>query len=213
MPDTENRATENQASEKQATEHPSRERLLRDAIAYVAAHGFADLSLRQLAAAIGTSHRMLIYHFGSKEGLVGAVIRAVEADQRARLAALEIDPSLTPAEMARSMWQHLSDPTLWPNERLFFEMYGHALQGRSSGASEFLHEIVESWLEPIAALRRAQGVAPEVARAQARLDLAITRGLLLDLLATGDRAGVDAAAEQAIALYDAWRASVSPAPS
>src|SRR5690348_17652117 len=105
----------------QAVEPSARDRLLRDAIAFVAEHGFADLSLRRLAAAIGTSHRMLIYHFGSKEGLVGAVIRAVEAEQRVRLAALEIDTSLTPAEMARHMWQHLSDPALWPNERLFFE--------------------------------------------------------------------------------------------
>jgi AcrR family transcriptional regulator len=196
-----------------ATEHPSRDRLLNDAIEYVAAHGLADLSLRGLAAAIGTSHRMLIYHFGSKEGLVEAVIRVVEQQQRARLAELEIDPSLTPAEMARRMWRHLSDPSLWPNERLFFEMYGHALQHRSPGAADFLHEVVESWLEPIAAIRRAQGASPEVARAQARLDVAITRGLLLDLLATGDRAGVDAAAEQAIALYDAWRASLNPSPS
>jgi len=200
-------------TENPLTEHPSRERLLSDAIGYVAAHGLADLSLRGLAAAIGTSHRMLIYHFGSKEGLVEAVIRVVEEEQRARLARLEIDPSLTPAEMARRMWRHLSDPSLWPNERLFFEMYGHALQHRSPGAADFLHEVVESWLEPIAAIRRAQGVSPEVARAQARLDVAITRGLLLDLLATGDRAGVDAAAEQAIALYDAWRASVNPSPS
>ena len=92
-------------------------------------------------------------------------------------------------------------------------MYGQALQGRAPGAAEFLHDIVESWVEPIAARPAAQGVAPEVARARRALDLAITRGLLLDLLATGDRAGVDAAAEQAIALYDAWRASVSPAPS
>ena len=45
------------------------DRLLHDAIAYVAEHGLAELSLRKLAAAIGTSHRMLIYHFGSKEGL------------------------------------------------------------------------------------------------------------------------------------------------
>src|SRR5262249_37375690 len=155
------------------------------------------------AAAIGTSHRMLIYHFGSKEGLVEAVIREVEAEQRVRLAGLEIDPSMSPAEMARTMWRHLADPALGPNERLVVEMYGHALQGRSPGASDFLVEIIESWLEPIAAIRCAQGVAPETARAQARLDVAITRGLLLDLLATGDRAGVDAAAEQAIALYDA----------
>jgi AcrR family transcriptional regulator len=193
-------------------EPSARDRLLHDAIAYVAEHGLADLSLRRLAAAIGTSHRMLIYHFGSKEGLVVAVIRAVEEQQRARLAELELDPSLSPGEMARRMWEHLSDPALWPNERLFFEMYGHALQARAPGSADFLRDIVESWLEPIAAIRATQGMTPEAARAQARLDLAMTRGLLLDLLATGDRAGADAAVEQAIALYAAWNERVNPSP-
>jgi AcrR family transcriptional regulator len=196
------------------TAEPSaRDRLLHDAIAYVAEHGLAELSLRRLAAAIGTSHRMLIYHFGSKEGLVVAVIRAVEAEQRARLADLELDPSLSPADLARRMWEHLSDPALWPNERLFFEMYGHALQARAPGSADFLRDIVESWLEPIAMIRVAQGMAPDAARVQARLDLAMTRGLLLDLLATGDRAGTAAAVEQAIALYDAWNERINSAPS
>ncbi len=102
------------------------------------------------------------------------------------------------------MWQHLSDPALWPNERLFFEMYGQALQGRPHTV-DFLDDIVESWLEPIAALRREQGVPPEASRAQARLDLAVTRGLLLDLLATGDRAATEAAMEQYSSLYESWR--------
>ena len=185
----------------------SKERLLRAAIDYVSDHGVADLSLRGLAAAIGTSHRMLIYHFGSKEGLLIEVIRAVEAQQRDTLAALDVDPGLSPSDVARRMWQHLSDPALWPNERLFFETYGQALQARPHTV-EFLDGIVESWLEPIAALRGAQGVPPDRARAQARLDLAITRGLLLDLLATGDRAGTTDAVEQAIALFETWRAQL-----
>lgn len=188
---------------KPASENASREKLLRAAIEYVAAHGVADLSLRRLAAAIGTSHRMLIYHFGSKEDLFIAVIRAVEEQQRQTLADFEVDASLSPTEIMQRMWQHLSDPALWPNERLFFEMYGQALQGRANTA-DFLDDIVESWLEPIAARRREQGVPAQTARAQARLDLAITRGLLLDLLATGDRAGVDEAMTQFIALYRAW---------
>ena len=189
-----------------ARESVSKERLLHAAIDYVAEHGVADLSLRGLAAAIGTSHRMLIYHFGSKEALLIAVIRAVEEQQRQTLAELDIDPSLSPPEIMRRMWKHISDPALSRNERLFFEMYGQALQGRTHTV-DFLDDIVESWLEPIAALRREQGVPAETARAQARLDLAITRGLLLDLLATGDRAGVDDAMEQFGALYDAWSKS------
>jgi hypothetical protein len=35
----------------------------------------------------------------------------------------------------------------------------------------------------------------------------MTRGLLLDLLATGERAEADAAVEQYIALFEAWRAA------
>jgi AcrR family transcriptional regulator len=185
-------------------ESASKERLLGASIAYVAEHGVADLSLRRLATAIGTSHRMLIYHFGSKEGLLIAVIRAVEEQQRQMLADFKVDPSLSPTEVGRRMWQHLSDPTLWPNERLFFEMYGRALQLRAHTAG-LLDDIVKSWLKPTTALRESQGIPPEAARTQARLDLAVTRGLLLDLLATGDRDGVDAAMEQFIALCEAWR--------
>src|SRR5262245_62078955 len=68
------------------TEGP-RQRLLDAAIDHVAAHGIGDLSLRELAAAIGTSHRMLIYHFGSKEGLLVAIVDEVEARQRQLFAA------------------------------------------------------------------------------------------------------------------------------
>jgi AcrR family transcriptional regulator len=190
-------------AEATATTTDPKARLLDSAMEYVAAHGVGDLSLRAIAAAIGTSHRMLIYHFGSKEGLLIAVIQAVEQEQRDQLAAFKIDATMTPAQITRQMWKHLSNPRLWPNERLFYEMYGQALQGRPHTAG-FLDDIVTAWLEPIAAVRRAQGVPAKTAEAQARLDLAVTRGLLLDLLATRDRKGVDAALEQAIALYDAW---------
>src|SRR5262245_45223672 len=113
-----------------AAEGSAKEQLLQAVIDYVAEHGVGDLTLRGLAAAIGTSHRMLIYHFGSKEGLLIAVVRAVEDEQRRALAALELDPSLSPADGMRRMWKHLADPALWATERLFFETYGHALMDR-----------------------------------------------------------------------------------
>jgi AcrR family transcriptional regulator len=180
-------------------EGSAREQLLQAVIDYVAEHGVGDLTLRRLAAAIGTSHRMLIYHFGSKEGLLIAVVRAVEDEQRRMLDAFELDRSLSPADVMRRMWQHLADPALRANERLFFETYGHALMDRAH-APEFLDGIVESWIDPLAEIRMAHGTRAGVARAQARLDLAVTRGLLLDLVATGDRKGTDAAFEQYIAL-------------
>jgi len=178
-----------------------RERLLAAAVDYVAAHGIGEVSLRQLAAALGTSHRMLVYHFGSKEGLLVEVIRAVEAQQRQALADLAADADLPMPEQARRMWHRLADPAMWPHERLFFEVYGQALQGRAH-TTALLDGIVDSTLEPLTALTIAHGLPPDRARASARLGIAVTRGLLLDLLATGDRAGVDAAMELFIEMYE-----------
>lgn len=172
----------------------ARQKLLDAAIDYVAGHGLTDLSLRRLADALGTSHRMLIHHFGSKDGLWVAIVREVEARQRAGVADLVPDPTASFAEAQRAWWRHISDPSLWPNERLFFEVYGQALHGRRP-AADLLDGDIESWIEPAAAAAEAAGMAPERARAFARLGIAVTRGLLLDLLATGDREGVDAAME------------------
>jgi AcrR family transcriptional regulator len=176
-----------------------RQRLLDAAIDYVAGHGLTDLSLRHLAGELGTSHRMLSHHFGSKDGLWVAIVREVEARQLALLQDLLPDPSVPYQEAMRSWWRHLSDPSLWPNERLFFEVYAQGLQGRAP-AADLLERVVASWVEPITAVVEAMGVPGEDAPAYARLGVAVTRGLLLDLLATRDRAGVDAAMEQWIAV-------------
>jgi AcrR family transcriptional regulator len=191
------------------TESASRERLLAAAIDYAAEHGISDLSLRRLAAALGTSHRMLIYHFGSKEGLLVEVIRAVEQRQRDALAGLARDPSLSPAETMRRMWERLADPSLSPHERLFFEVYGQALQGRAH-AAPLLDGIVESWLDPLTEFAIELGIPADTARANARLWVAVARGLLLDLLATGDRRGVDEALEQFSSQLEAALAQASP---
>jgi AcrR family transcriptional regulator len=175
-----------------------RERLLAGAIEHVSQHGVGEISLRQLAAALGTSHRMLLYHFGSREALLIEVIRTVEEQQRAALAQiLEEEADEPPAEIMRRMWARVADPALWPNERLFFEVYAQALQG-SPHALPLLDGIVDAWVEPLAALV-APGRPEAEARAEARLGVAVVRGLLLDLLATGDRAAVDAAMERYIA--------------
>jgi AcrR family transcriptional regulator len=178
----------------------TRERLLAAAVDYAAEHGLADLSLRTLAAALGTSHRMLIFHFGSKQGLLVEVVRAVEAQQRALLAELRADPELDPLGQMQTLWRHLTSPALAPYERLFFEVYAQGLLGKEP-ARRLLDDAVDAWLPPVVDLLTSQGVPPEDARAEARLALAVTRGLLLDLLATGDLDAVTAAMERFTALY------------
>jgi AcrR family transcriptional regulator len=167
----------------------SRADLLDRVITYLAGAGVGDRSLRQIAAGAGTSHRMLIYHFGTREALLVEVVRAVEERTREALASLR---ARSPREQATEFWRRLSDPALAPYERLFFELYGAALAGQESFAP-VLDGIVTSWL---ADESRFAGLS----LSQARMALAFTRGALLDLLATGDREAVDAAVGEFIDL-------------
>jgi len=188
------------AVEEQPRASVTKATLLEEAIDFSARHGLSGVSLRQMAEALGTSHRMLIYHFGSKEALLVAIVNEMEARQREQMTALDADPSLSPREQLRRMWRQLADPAMWPHERLFFEVYGQALQGRPH-TTQLLDTAVESWLEPVTEIGRRSGLSRRQARANARLALAVVRGLLLDLLATGDRKGCDDAMERFIADY------------
>ena len=186
------------------TTSQARERLLAAAVQQAMRGGIADLSLRELAAAIGTSHRMLLYHFGSREGLLTAVARAVEEAQRAVVS----EWGITRAN-AQRLWQHFSDPQLWPAERLFFELYAHALLARP-GTEGFLDNAIEPWVTALTpAIAKEAGLDDQTARAEARLAVAVTRGLLLDLLATGDRVAVTEAFERYLRHTDHYALTVA----
>jgi AcrR family transcriptional regulator len=185
-----------------------RQELLAAAIDHAARSGLGDLSLRGLAAELGTSHRMLIHHFGSKEGLWTAIVREVEQRQIAAMADLDVDASAALGDVLRVRWRAIADPALWPSERLFFEVYARALH-EAPGTEGFLDEVVEAWLEPAADLAVTLGVPRADALAFARLTVAVTRGLLLDVLATGERAGPDAAMEVFVQTVEAWIATAS----
>jgi AcrR family transcriptional regulator len=147
--------------------------------------GIGDRSLREVAGAVGTSHRMLLHHFGSREDLLLAVVEEVERRQMGLLSELPTDP----AEGFAAMWADLHRPELRRLERLFFECYARAAQGEKPFA-RMIPDAVNGWLSAVDAT--AAGPADP---AMARLGLAVTRGLLLDLVATNDDAGVDAAAK------------------
>lgn len=166
-----------------------RQELLDTVVQDVAANGIGDRSLRDVAAAVGTSHRMLLHHFGSREELLLAIVDEVERRQMALLAELPDEPAAAIA----AMWTNLRRPELRPFERLFFECYARGAQGEQPFA-RMLPGAVDNWLAGGAAAK--QPVDP----AMMRLGLAVARGLLLDLVATDDLAGVDAAAEAFAAL-------------
>jgi AcrR family transcriptional regulator len=186
-----------------------RQELLDKVVAELVRNGIGDRSLRDIAAAVGTSHRMLIHYFGSRQGLLTEVVRTVEAEQRAFLGGLDAPP----ADAMVVMWERLSDPQLWPAERLFYECYARASRGEEPYAA-LLPGLVGDWLDRTVALdpAAATGADARRARAQARLGLAVFRGLLLDLVGTEDRAGVDAAFGEFRALVERAAASATTAP-
>jgi AcrR family transcriptional regulator len=186
---------------KEPAERSPKERLLDAVIDHFTSDGLADQSLRRIAEAIGTSHRMLLYHFGSKDGLLLEVVREVEARTQARLTQVAERADLRSDVVIRRMWSYLTDPELAGFERLFFALYGRALQG-DPAARPLLQDDIEHWLESNVALAAEVGVPAELVRTHSRLGLAVMRGLLLDLLATGDRAGVDAALEMFAESYE-----------
>jgi AcrR family transcriptional regulator len=165
-----------------------RDDLLRRVVAAAADGGLARRSLRDLAAQVGTSHRMLIHHFGSRDGLLAAVVESVERDQNERLGELPADA----ADAVRASWRRFSDPSLWPLERLFFECYARGAQGEAP-FDRLVPALVDQTLAAVSA--RADVGIDEDGRAMARLGLAVIRGLLLDLVATGNRKATDRALE------------------
>ena len=157
-----------------------RQELLDAVVKECAANGIGDRSLRDVAAAVGTSHRMLLHHFGSRNEFLLAVVEEVERRQRAMLRELPDEPAAAIA----AMWADLRRPELRPFERLFFECYARGVQGEQPFA-RMLPGAVDAWLT------EDETTDP----ALVRLGLAVMRGLLLDLVATDDRRGVDAAAQ------------------
>lgn len=168
----------------------ARDVLLARSIAWFAEHGVGDTSLRTLAAGIGTSHRMLNYHFGSREGLLTAVVEAVErAEQEAlrELAATHADPF----EAGALFWTRVADrATVFAP--LFFELSTHAMRGAPHAAA-LADWLRSGWTAVLEEGYRAAGVPEERVGVLALQSLAMARGLLFELAATGDRAAADAA--------------------
>lgn len=173
------------------TPDPQRRRQLLNALVdEYATGGVGDRSLREVAEAVGTSHRMLLHHFGSKEDLLVAIVEDVERRQMTLLPDLPTDP----ADNFAAMWAQVSRPELRAAERLFFECYARASQGEKP-FDRMVPGAVNGWLDEVEAVADVP-----LDRAFARLGMAVVRGLLLDLVATDDDEGVDAAAQAFVSL-------------
>jgi len=151
--------------------------------------GAADLSLRPLAERVGTSARLLIYHFGSKEQLVAAALAEVRAHIGAslRTRASEVQPQ-TLSALIMMVWAWATETRNQPYFRLLFEVDGLAMFDRLSFSDEVRRANSDVWITLIdrAAGRLAQG--GELFSAHSTLILGAFSGLLQERLSTGDEA-------------------------
>jgi AcrR family transcriptional regulator len=166
--------------------------LLELAYAYVLEHGLAGMSLRPLADAIGSSAGVLLFCFGSKDGLVRAVLARARKDELALLSAPG-GRSGGIADVAERTWAWLVSPEHQGLLRLWVETYGQSLVHPEGPWGGFARQTVDDWLGVLAAAQPARRRRSKAGEAERTLVLALLRGALLDLLATGDRARTTAA--------------------
>ncbi len=163
-----------------------RDELLDAVVDYAVERGLAAVTWRPVAAMLGVTPTTLVHRFGSKEQM----LQEVQARLRERVLVATAAPADAPdvdlASYGRRVWEHTSDPAREGEFRLLFAVYGQALQAPDVFA-DFLDHVVA---EPLRAFTAGD---PDRTR-DATLLLAVLRGLLLDLLTTGDRARIDAAA-------------------
>lgn len=173
--------------------HPSfsarRDELLEAAYAHALENGIADLSLRPLAASIGSSPRVLLYLFDSKEGLIRALLARARADELELLARLRHAHAGRPADLATvgaEVWTWLTAPAHRGLLVLWVEAYARSLVDPHGPWAGFAAATVDDWLGLLAGVQPEDVRDTPAGRAQRTLVLAVLRGALLDLLATRD---------------------------
>ncbi|MGN6128398.1 MAG: TetR/AcrR family transcriptional regulator [Humibacter sp.] len=177
-------------------EPPSARRveLLEASYQYVLTHGFTDLSLRPLAAAIGSSPRVLIFLFGSKDGLIRALLERAREEELTLLNDMQHERRpIGLAEAVERTWTWLAAPEHRALLRLWAESYTRSLVDPTGPWAGFAADTVRDWLlvleneQPVDLRAAAAGSAERV------LALAVLRGALLHLLATDDASTTSAA--------------------
>jgi AcrR family transcriptional regulator len=171
------------ASATESTGSPRQAELLELAYRYTVEHGWTELSLRPLAKAIGSSPRVLLYLFGSKDELIRALLARSRADE---LALLDRVRGAGLAEVITEIWAWLAADAHRGLLKTWVEAYGRSLTEPGGPWAGFAAATVSDWLALLASAQPAARRETAEGAAERTLALAVLRGALLDLLATGD---------------------------
>lgn len=170
-------------------------KIIQNAAAHVLEHGLADESIRTIAQGIGTSHRMINYHFGGSEGFWEALIneiRRIEQDKSRKYFASQ---QAEPIHGISQAWAYFSTPEYQKIFRIIFEIYVKVLRS-PQGHEAFARSFVDEWLGLLSAsYAQHYQLSANEALQYARLRLACIRGLMLDLLLTQQAESIAQAAQ------------------
>jgi AcrR family transcriptional regulator len=169
-------------------------------IAYLIRHGLADLSLRPLAAGAGTSARLLVYHFGSKEGLLADVLSAMQVHVHQAAIGM-LDKSKTQSDSPRLLRRFWDWAIAEPNAsylKLLYELQILAVQAPDTYGPYLQRDAAKSLSLTLSLMS-----SPMRSASMATLCIAVFDGLFLDFITTGDRARTTAALDQFIKLATA----------
>ena len=162
-----------------------KQRLLDACTDYALEHGLPD-RLGPLATAADTSSRMLIYHFGTRDGLLRQILRQARQRQLdAFTNLLRVRPEESYTVTLSHAWAAMTGPQGQPYLRMFSRLNDTAGEPLWPG---FRRVATTDWLAPLEHGMRSLG-RPQLAT----VVLAVIRGLLMDLDATGDTARTDQA--------------------
>lgn len=170
------------------------EQLLERCTDHALEHGLPD-RLEPLVQATGTSARMLLYHFGTRDALLLAVLR--QARQRhldSWGGLLRLRPDERYATTLGRAWVSMTGPDGAPFLRMFGQLRQQSEQSLWPG---FRRQATTDWLGPLDA-----GLASIGRAGSATLVLAVIRGLLMDVEATGDLDRADAAFTELLRTLD-----------
>ncbi len=174
--------------------HPQpeiRQRLLDACTDYALEHGLPN-RLGPLAAAAGTSNRMLIYHFETRDGLLREILgRARQRQLHAFTDLLRVRADEPYPTTLSHAWSAMTGPCGRPYLRMFGRLHDTAGAPLWPG---FRQAATTDWLAPL-----EQGMSTLGRPELATVVLAVIRGLLMDLDATGDAARTDRAFQDFLA--------------
>lgn len=161
-------------------EPQKKQELLEQCLAAAIEVGALDSSINAIAKRVGTSGRMLVYHFGSKQELEKQLIGLLETRLREKLwsfQSLSVTDVGSLAEPLLKMWSHLTSPEMRGLLKLTMELNQRAIQG-DADTQRFIEQESRQWINALHSLTKDEAKALSLFH--------LFQGAILDFLTTGN---------------------------